>query len=39
MFANILLNPFSFINNFYQMFKVKIAPVSGVIYIKFVNKD
>ena len=39
MLANFFLNPFSFINNYFQMLNVKIASVSGVIYIKFVNKD
>ena len=39
MFANFFLDPFSFINNCFQMLNVKIASVSGVIYIKFVNKD
>ena len=39
MFANFFLNPFSFINNCFQTLNVKIASVSGVIYIKFVSKD
>ena len=39
MFANFFLDPLSFINNCFQMLIVKIASVSGVVYIKFVNKD
>ena len=39
MFPNFFLNPFSFINNCFQMLNVKMASVSGVMYIKFVNKD
>ena len=37
--TNFFLNAFSFINICFQIFNVKIASVSGVIYIKFVNKD
>ena len=39
MFANFFLDFFSFINNCFQMLNVKIASVSGAVYIKSVNKD
>ena len=39
MFTNFLLNAFSFIDNCFQMLSVKIAPVSRVTYIKFLNED
>ena len=35
MLANFFLNAFSFINKFFQILNVKIASVSGVIYINF----